>query len=547
MAEIGIAASIIGIAGAAATIAKGLYQIASDIGSAGKQVRLIAQDTNAFSHALTNLGQLLNSGSASTERARAIASDLIVLCKEILADSHTLLKVLEPLIKLTGRKWKRATLRVRWLFEKSKFAVHRQSLEALKATLTLLVATMTYVDAASANVPDAINATLRAQVDSIREEVRLSTRDYEPLLFEIRENVQAIRAEALLEYSKIDNPVFDADANADSADDDHTQQSVANLTPESDARAWSTQIQDVMMKDSDVDNTAEAGRKEDSSFTSDDLAVPVTALSIRTGLPGLPYVQRQAVHFADDVLDMDPSAFAATASTQGPQWQAAKAYQWGIKLVAEGPSSKDSQLTTAEADGSVSNKSVTTKTTSEIERRKRQDQALREAWGKIAYKGFKVGDLVLFLPTRNQVIRPWLAFNIGAPHYFLREQDKHRLSVRDFLLGRITHIEERIVDLSADGSRRGDSKAHAGKKKEGESDNNENPFDLSDGLRWYLLDAEEERHGAPSTPDIGTSTVAAAAVEVMGQAARKSEKRDATNNKSHFDRSILSKFVPTAK
>lgn len=46
-------------------------------------------------------------------------------------------------------------------------------------------------------------------------------------------------------------------------------------------------------------------------------------------------------------------------------------------------------------------------------------------------------------------------------------------------------------------------------------DDNDNPFDLSDGLRWYLVEAHEDKPGAPSTPGLGKSTVAANNVEAM--------------------------------
>jgi autophagy-related protein 11 len=102
-----------------------------------------------------------------------------------------------------------------------------------------------------------------------------------------------------------------------------------------------------------------------------------------------------------------------------------------------------------------------------------------EAENKIAYKQFKEGDLALFLPTNHG--RPWAAFNVNAPHYFLRENEAHRLgSGRDWLLARITKVEERTVDLANNSS---DLVQH-------------NPFDLADGLRWYYLDAIEEK---PST------------------------------------------------
>lgn len=95
---------------------------------------------------------------------------------------------------------------------------------------------------------------------------------------------------------------------------------------------------------------------------------------------------------------------------------------------------------------------------------------------KLAFKGFQKGELALFLPTRDQSRdpNPWAAFNVGAPHYFLKPDPEHQLDNREWLVGRITKLEERVVDRAHD--------------KEGD-----NPFDLSDGLRWHLIEAKEER------------------------------------------------------
>ncbi|KAF2665619.1 hypothetical protein BT63DRAFT_428579 [Microthyrium microscopicum] len=137
---------------------------------------------------------------------------------------------------------------------------------------------------------------------------------------------------------------------------------------------------------------------------------------------------------------------------------------------------------------------------------------------KIAYRGFKEGDLALFLPTRNQITRPWAAFNVGAPHYFLREQDGHRLANKDWLVARITKVEERIVDLSktVGSTRAADGRSIGETSEGGASIDDDNPFDLSDGLRWYMLDAQEEKAGAPSTPGLGKATVSAANVDAQG-------------------------------
>ncbi|KAL9617799.1 MAG: hypothetical protein Q9160_007453 [Pyrenula sp. 1 TL-2023] len=154
--------------------------------------------------------------------------------------------------------------------------------------------------------------------------------------------------------------------------------------------------------------------------------------------------------------------------------------------------------------------------------REKAHRAQSEAHEKIAYRAFKEGDLALFLPTRNQASRPWAAFNVGAPHFFLREQDGHKLQTRDWLLARISKVEERVVDLSrsmvlnAPTVDRKSLNTEASEAGSSRSIDDDNPFELSDGLRWYLIDAAEEKPGAPSTPGLGKSTVAATKVEATG-------------------------------
>ena len=103
---------------------------------------------------------------------------------------------------------------------------------------------------------------------------------------------------------------------------------------------------------------------------------------------------------------------------------------------------------------------------------------------KITTNNFQVGDYVLFLPTRiekssvqNMRYQPWAAFNLGAPHYFLRLEDSSELSQavkeRDWLVGRILNIQKNVVT-----------------KKDVE-DSSTNPFQLAAGVVWYLVDAEK--------------------------------------------------------
>ncbi|KAJ9667995.1 oligomeric, coiled-coil, peripheral membrane protein [Coniosporium apollinis] len=137
--------------------------------------------------------------------------------------------------------------------------------------------------------------------------------------------------------------------------------------------------------------------------------------------------------------------------------------------------------------------------------RDKSHRAQSEAHEKIAFRSFKEGDLALFLPTRNQATRPWAAFNVGAPHYFLREHESHRLHNKEWLVARISKVEERIVDLS---KTMDSARSIAETSDGGASFEDDNPFELSDGLRWYLLDAAEEKGGAPTTPGLGKSSIA---------------------------------------
>ena len=156
--------------------------------------------------------------------------------------------------------------------------------------------------------------------------------------------------------------------------------------------------------------------------------------------------------------------------------------------------------------------------------RDRAHIAQRDGHEKIAFRNFKEGDLALFLPTRNQQAGAWAAFNVGFPHYFLREQDGHRLRQREWLVARITRVQERVVDLSKSLQQNKDPDS-------ANDEENDNPFQLSDGLRWYLIDAVEDKPGAPSTPGMGKSTVAANTVEATANlhsraAAGKGKNRD---------------------
>lgn len=101
---------------------------------------------------------------------------------------------------------------------------------------------------------------------------------------------------------------------------------------------------------------------------------------------------------------------------------------------------------------------------------------------KISMNGFQINDLVLFLPTRidrnndefQEDSQPWAAFNIGAPHYFLLVEDHAKITNKDWMVGRVKSIKENKV--TEDNVDKIDL----------------NPFQLSVGVMWYMISADEE-------------------------------------------------------
>ncbi|THV00458.1 hypothetical protein K435DRAFT_818316 [Dendrothele bispora CBS 962.96] len=114
-----------------------------------------------------------------------------------------------------------------------------------------------------------------------------------------------------------------------------------------------------------------------------------------------------------------------------------------------------------------------TKTGSVVRKWQKQCKEYRErAKGKISFRNFAKGDLALFLPTRNSVSKPWAAFNVSFPHYFLQATGHlaEQLKSREWIVARITSITERVVDRN---------------------DPSSNPYGLGDGVKYYMLEVED--------------------------------------------------------
>ncbi|PFH49900.1 hypothetical protein AMATHDRAFT_62171 [Amanita thiersii Skay4041] len=109
-----------------------------------------------------------------------------------------------------------------------------------------------------------------------------------------------------------------------------------------------------------------------------------------------------------------------------------------------------------------------------------------KAKGKISFRNFAKGDLALFLPTRNSVSKPWAAFNVSFPHYFLQATGHlaEQLKTREWIVARITSITECVVNHQEPST---------------------NPYGLGDGVKYYMLEVEDWTQPSGTKRRVGNS------------------------------------------
>ncbi len=160
MAEVaGLVAAVIGLAGAGAKLALGLYNISDTIGSAGREVRTVATEISLFSQSLTALSKNLQRKIAETTKIYEIVLSLQQSCQSLLDELHTILEDLLPYSLMRSASCKqplRTRMKIKWVFQKPRVLFLRGSLESFKITLVLLVASIDYAEATSRNAPETI-------------------------------------------------------------------------------------------------------------------------------------------------------------------------------------------------------------------------------------------------------------------------------------------------------------------------------------------------------------------------------------------------------
>ncbi|ORY17268.1 hypothetical protein BCR34DRAFT_51250 [Clohesyomyces aquaticus] len=187
MAEaVGLAASIIQIAGAGAKLSTTLYQFVSSAARADQEINDIAGDVQVTASALESVGEVFGNENAScvvSKRAIQDANSLIKRCETVFTDIHELIDKRRKVCK-DGKKSLSTLGKFAWPHKEQKVQLLRGRLESLKTSLNLLF-----------NVLHLANAQAKGQLEkSALDEEREKIRHLHQRQQESMKNLQALES-----------------------------------------------------------------------------------------------------------------------------------------------------------------------------------------------------------------------------------------------------------------------------------------------------------------------------------------------------------------
>lgn len=143
MAELAFLASIIQLADIGAKLSINLFSIAESVRSASADARMIAVEVSLFSTSLRSLGRCLENRLADNEALRDTTTSLMTSCKNIVQEVSALASGFDGKPSKTAA---RLLSGFRWTYKKSRISFLRSSLESLKSTMLLLIASVNLED-----------------------------------------------------------------------------------------------------------------------------------------------------------------------------------------------------------------------------------------------------------------------------------------------------------------------------------------------------------------------------------------------------------------
>lgn len=132
MAEIGVIASIIQVAGAGLKLSQTLYQYADSVSSADRRVKDIAKEVQLTSFVIQELGDIFK----NSESSALLSKNAIKTADETLIECSTVFTELDAAINKTKRS---AFGKFKFPFKEPKIELLRSHIDKLKSTLQLLM------------------------------------------------------------------------------------------------------------------------------------------------------------------------------------------------------------------------------------------------------------------------------------------------------------------------------------------------------------------------------------------------------------------------
>lgn len=176
MAEIGLIASVIQVAGAGLKLSQTLYEYFDTVASADRRIKDIAKEVQLTSFVINDLGHLFKHDQTSTVHTKSAlktADETVQECLSVFNDLDAALK-----------KTQKNTLgRFTLPFRETKIELLRNHIEKLKSTLALLLLVLTHAhQLASQKLDQEAKVAQRKQIKQLFQENKQSTEKYKDSL-----------------------------------------------------------------------------------------------------------------------------------------------------------------------------------------------------------------------------------------------------------------------------------------------------------------------------------------------------------------------------
>jgi hypothetical protein len=139
---IGLVAAVGSIASEGFAVAQAISDLADQLGSAGRNIKLISVDTKAVAIILHEMKRRLDKSTRITQQTLDVACEIVDLCK---ADLESIKQFLLPESPAGGDKMNRVQ-RAKWILAKARISLKRTSLNSLKLTITLFMHTLDFIE-----------------------------------------------------------------------------------------------------------------------------------------------------------------------------------------------------------------------------------------------------------------------------------------------------------------------------------------------------------------------------------------------------------------